>query len=112
MAMQHAMQRGMAGSARRAKPGSVIRFGSQARGNARVDRNFDVMVVEHNVTNRIDETVRLSRWWSAPRSSITGMIRQETSTARRPRKVKSCMKRQQALLLLAARPGLAVPRGP
>ncbi len=44
-----------------AKPRFVILFGSYARGDAADDSDIDVMVVEENVTNRVDEMVRLNR---------------------------------------------------
>ncbi len=44
-----------------ARPKLVILFGSYARGDANEDSDLDVMVVEENITNRIDEMVRLNR---------------------------------------------------
>ena len=47
--------------ARAAKPKYIILFGSQARGEASEDSDFDVMVVEAEIANRGQEMVRLGR---------------------------------------------------
>ena len=44
-----------------AKPNRIIMFGSQARGEAGEDSDFDVMVVEDVVSDRVGEMVRLNR---------------------------------------------------
>ena len=44
-----------------AKPNRIIMFGSQARGEASEDSDFDVMVVEDGVSDRVGEMVRLNR---------------------------------------------------
>ena len=44
-----------------AKPNRIIMFGSQARGEAGEDSDFDVMVVEDSVSDRVGEMVRLNR---------------------------------------------------
>lgn len=44
-----------------AKPNRIIMFGSQARGEAGEDSDFDVMVVEDAVSDRVGEMVRLNR---------------------------------------------------
>jgi predicted nucleotidyltransferase len=44
-----------------ADPNRIIMFGSQARGEARHDSDFDVMVVEEIVSDRVAEMVRLNR---------------------------------------------------
>jgi uncharacterized protein len=44
-----------------AKPNRIIMFGSQARGEASEDSDFDVMVVEDSVSDRVGEMVRLNR---------------------------------------------------
>ena len=44
-----------------AKPNRIIMFGSQARGEAGEDSDFDVMVVEETVSDRVAEMVRLNR---------------------------------------------------
>ena len=47
--------------ARAAKPRYIILFGSQARGEASEDSDFDVMVVETEIADRGEEMVRLGR---------------------------------------------------
>ena len=47
--------------ARAARPKYIILFGSQARGDASEDSDFDVMVVEPEIANRGEEMVRLGR---------------------------------------------------
>jgi len=44
-----------------ARPKRIIMFGSQARGEAGEDSDFDVMVVEEAVADRVAEMVRLNR---------------------------------------------------
>jgi predicted nucleotidyltransferase len=44
-----------------AKPKRIILFGSQARGEAMPDSDFDVMVVEDRPAERFAEMVRLNR---------------------------------------------------
>ena len=44
-----------------AKPKRIILFGSQARGDAAVQSDFDIMVVEERPANRFAEMVRLNR---------------------------------------------------
>ena len=44
-----------------AQPKRIILFGSQARGDAAPDSDFDIMVVEENPANRFAEMVRLNR---------------------------------------------------
>jgi len=44
-----------------AKPKRIILFGSQARGDAAPDSDFDIMVVEENPADRFGEMVRLNR---------------------------------------------------
>ena len=44
-----------------ARPKRIILFGSQARGEAGEDSDFDVMVVEEAVADRVAEMVRLNR---------------------------------------------------
>jgi predicted nucleotidyltransferase len=44
-----------------AKPNRIIMFGSQARGEAAADSDFDVMVVEEAVSDRAAEMIRLNR---------------------------------------------------
>ena len=44
-----------------AKPNRIIMFGSQARGEAGEYSDFDVMVVEDAVSDRVGEMVRLNR---------------------------------------------------
>ena len=44
-----------------ARPKRIILFGSQARGDAPPDSDFDVMVVEEKPGNRFAEMVRLNR---------------------------------------------------
>jgi uncharacterized protein len=44
-----------------AQPKRIIMFGSQARGEAGDDSDFDVMVVEEGVGDRAGEMVRLNR---------------------------------------------------
>jgi predicted nucleotidyltransferase len=44
-----------------ARPKRIILFGSQARGDAAEDSDFDVMVVEEKPANRFAEMVRLNR---------------------------------------------------
>lgn len=97
-----------------AKPNRIIMFGSQARGEAAADSDFDVMVVEEAVSDRAAEMVRLNRllrsldipvdllavsaekfnyWCDTPGNVIS----------RRPPRVKSSMnmkQRDQARLLL------------
>jgi predicted nucleotidyltransferase len=46
---------------RAARPRRIILFGSQARGNAAEDSDFDVMVVEDRPVDRFQEMVRLNR---------------------------------------------------
>jgi predicted nucleotidyltransferase len=43
------------------KGSKIILFGSQARGNARQDSDVDFLVVEPEVTQRIQEAARLDR---------------------------------------------------
>jgi predicted nucleotidyltransferase len=97
-----------------AKPNRIIMFGSQARGEAAADSDFDVMVVEEAVSDRAAEMIRLNRllrsldipvdllavsaekfnyWCDTPGNVIS----------RRPPRVKSSMnmkQRDQARLLL------------
>lgn len=47
--------------AQAARPRYIILFGSQARGEASEESDFDVMVVEPEVADRGQEMVRLSR---------------------------------------------------
>ncbi len=44
-----------------AKPRRIILFGSRARGEAKPDSDFDVMVIEDKPVKRFDEMVRLNR---------------------------------------------------
>jgi predicted nucleotidyltransferase len=44
-----------------AHPESIILFGSQARGDAARDSDFDILVVEENPADRFAEMVRLNR---------------------------------------------------
>ena len=44
-----------------AHPKRIILFGSQARGEAAIDSDFDMMVVEEEPPNRFAEIVRLNR---------------------------------------------------
>ncbi len=44
-----------------ARPKRIILFGSQARGDASPDSDFDVMVVEEKPADRFAEMVRLNR---------------------------------------------------
>jgi len=44
-----------------ADPVRLILFGSRARGDAGADSDYDLMVVERDVTDRVAEMVRLSR---------------------------------------------------
>jgi predicted nucleotidyltransferase len=44
-----------------ARPKRIILFGSQARGDATVDSDFDLMVVEEKPKDRFAEMVRLNR---------------------------------------------------
>jgi predicted nucleotidyltransferase len=44
-----------------ANPTRIILFGSHARGNADPGSDVDIMIVEPEVANRFEETVRLSR---------------------------------------------------
>ena len=44
-----------------AHPKRIILFGSQARGEAAIDSDFDIMVVEEEPPNRFAEIVRLNR---------------------------------------------------
>jgi predicted nucleotidyltransferase len=44
-----------------ANPNRIIMFGSQARGEAGEYSDFDVMVVEDGVSDRVGEMVRLNR---------------------------------------------------
>ncbi len=44
-----------------AQPKRIILFGSRARGDAWEDSDFDIMVIEECVGDRIAEMVRLSR---------------------------------------------------
>ena len=44
-----------------AHPKRIILFGSQARGEAASDSDFDIMVVEEKPANRFAEIVRLNR---------------------------------------------------
>ncbi len=46
---------------RAARPKRIILFGSQARGSATADSDFDVMVVEERPADRIVEMARLNR---------------------------------------------------
>lgn len=46
---------------RAAHPKRIILFGSQARGEATNDSDFDIMVVEEKTANRFAEIVRLNR---------------------------------------------------
>jgi len=43
------------------KPNRIIMFGSQVRGEAGEDSDFDVMVVQEAVPDRVGEMVRLNR---------------------------------------------------
>lgn len=47
--------------AQAARPKRIILFGSQARGDAAPDSDFDIMVVEGGSVNRFAEMVRLNR---------------------------------------------------
>ncbi|HWR53902.1 MAG TPA: nucleotidyltransferase domain-containing protein [Bryobacteraceae bacterium] len=47
--------------AQAAQPKRIILFGSQARGEASEDSDFDIMVVEEGSANRFAEMVRLNR---------------------------------------------------
>jgi predicted nucleotidyltransferase len=44
-----------------AAPATVILFGSRARGDARGDSDVDFLVVERDVEDRFEESVRLGR---------------------------------------------------
>ena len=44
-----------------ARPRRIILFGSQARGDAAMHSDFDIMVVEEKPANRFAEMVRLNR---------------------------------------------------
>ena len=44
-----------------AHPEKIILFGSYARGDARDDSDFDLLVIEREVTARREETVRIRR---------------------------------------------------
>ena len=43
------------------QPKKIILFGSHAKGNATVDSDFDILVLEETVENRVQEIVRLRR---------------------------------------------------
>jgi predicted nucleotidyltransferase len=47
--------------AQAARPKYIILFGSQARGEASGESDFDIMVVEHGASDRGREMVRLNR---------------------------------------------------
>jgi predicted nucleotidyltransferase len=53
--IQRAVERLVAAS----NPSKVILFGSYARGDATEDSDLDLMVIEHEVTNQLEEMVRL-----------------------------------------------------
>jgi predicted nucleotidyltransferase len=44
-----------------ASPERIVLFGSYARGDAHADSDLDLLVVEHQVSDRAKEAVRLSR---------------------------------------------------
>ena len=57
-----------------ARPKFVILFGSYARGDATKHSDLDVMVVEENVTNRVNEMVRLNRLVRSPDIAVDLLV--------------------------------------
>jgi predicted nucleotidyltransferase len=52
----------------------VVLFGSRARGEAAADSDYDVLVIEPEVANRMDESVRLRRTLNGLRSPIDVIV--------------------------------------
>ena len=62
-----------------AKPTRIILFGSQARGTAGADSDFDLLVVEPGLPDRVGEMVRLRRLLSPLRVSVDLLVVGEAS---------------------------------
>ena len=62
-----------------AKPTRIILFGSQARGTADAGSDFDLLVVESGVPDRVGEMVRLRRLLSPLRVSVDLLVLGEAS---------------------------------
>lgn len=55
-------------------PSRVILFGSRGRGDAGEDSDLDFLVIEHDVPDRLDETLRLRRALKSLRLAVDVIV--------------------------------------
>jgi len=66
-----------------AKPSKVILFGSYARGDATDDSDLDLMVIEHEVSSKFDEMVRLRNVMGDMGVGVDLLVYSDSEAARR-----------------------------
>lgn len=69
-----------------AHPKRIILFGSRARGTARPDSDYDLMVVEEKITDRVREMARLDEALSPLRLPSDILVVREEDFQRRSRR--------------------------